>query len=467
MRWLSCFLLLLLMQHLSANAQKHAKISGRIDGLKIGDTVQLKVYDYGYYELRFLQQTFTAVVKNDGYFSFDILNLSYPHYIQVIPSVASLTSDKTIQALLESGDSIVVTTNANGYTYSGRGAAKFRYAQMYHAKYYLFWGDAKEMRYGFEKMDSTNRVLLRYLESHRADFSEAAFTMLIADLLGAAEVDKGIYVSFRDIPNDSLYQWLNGYSNDNGILLRTYPYPQPAVLQYSSLLGPGIIQYFQLNNKIMGHSSPSVQTIYDSLVHYAEGGLRSRLLSSYIYQLKDVGQDVSNLVNDALSYITTDNCRTLIENIKRTRVRGEPAFSFSLPDTAGVFHHLESLRNKVVVLDFWFTGCYSCQELVPYLKIVMDKFNNGEVVFVSISIDADRNKWICSVQDGRYGPSNALHLFTAGMGGEHEVITQYNITGYPTLLIIDKNGKLGGIPKDPRSDNGVGMINMINQALLK
>ncbi|WP_158673999.1 metallophosphoesterase [Pedobacter sp. KBW01] len=124
--------------------------------------------------------------------------------------------------------------------------------------------------------------------------------------------------------------------------------------------------------------------------------------------------------------------------------------------------------GKVVVLDFWFTGCTGCVQMAPAISIVEDYFRgNKDVVFVSVSIDKDKDTWLTSVNQGKYTSKNSLQLFTKGLGTQHPLIKYYDITAYPSLLFFDAFGNLLSPEEkvDPRRDNGKGLINLINKQL--
>lgn len=148
-------------------------------------------------------------------------------------------------------------------------------------------------------------------------------------------------------------------------------------------------------------------------------------------------------------------------------------YKFELPDMNGNIIRLDSLKGKIVVADFWFTGCINCVAIHPNFENVVDHFSdNPNVVFVSISVDQDRDTWLKSVREGsklgyytNMGKKNLLNLYTAGMGRDHPMVTYHRVHGYPTLLMIGPDGRVEIYPTDPRRDRGKGMIQEINAIL--
>ncbi|WP_029279676.1 TlpA family protein disulfide reductase [Pedobacter borealis] len=114
---------------------------------------------------------------------------------------------------------------------------------------------------------------------------------------------------------------------------------------------------------------------------------------------------------------------------------------FSLPDTQGKQVSLSSMKDKVVILDFWYTGCSNCVKLKKAMEPIYNQFYaNEHVRFVSIIIDQDRSGWLNSVKGGSYTNPEDINLYTAGEGAKHPVIRDNLISGYPTLYVL-KNEK--------------------------
>jgi len=60
---------------------------------------------------------------------------------------------------------------------------------------------------------------------------------------------------------------------------------------------------------------------------------------------------------------------------------------FSLTSLEGEKFELAALRGKVVVLNFWFTGCAPCVAEFGKLNGLVNKFRNKEVVFIAPTLD--------------------------------------------------------------------------------
>lgn len=143
------------------------------------------------------------------------------------------------------------------------------------------------------------------------------------------------------------------------------------------------------------------------------------------------------------------------------------AYDFKLKDSNGKTVKLSDFKGKVVVLDFWFTGCINCMNFYRSSLSNAERhyWHNSDVIFISVCIDKDKSTWLTSLKKGLYTSDASVNLYTGGLGDRHPVIKSYQITTYPQPIIINKTG---GILS--RSDNLIKsdfLIKTINNALDK
>ncbi len=96
----------------------------------------------------------------------------------------------------------------------------------------------------------------------------------------------------------------------------------------------------------------------------------------------------------------------------------------------------DNLKGKVVLLDFWGTWCGPCIVAMPNIEAIHNSFKNRKDVVV-IGISAGEKK-----------PNAAENYFTEkGYTYIHipkgdEIAKKFKVKVYPTVYIIDKNGKI-------------------------
>src|SRR6185503_4759935 len=110
----------------------------------------------------------------------------------------------------------------------------------------------------------------------------------------------------------------------------------------------------------------------------------------------------------------------VIGNYYNTRLQGTAAYNFLLPDPKGNLLSLDDLKGKVVLIDFWFTGCFGCQMVAKYMPQVENNFKGDtNIVFVSISVDKNKQQWLKSVKESLYTSPGSIKLYTEGKGADH------------------------------------------------
>jgi peroxiredoxin len=96
-------------------------------------------------------------------------------------------------------------------------------------------------------------------------------------------------------------------------------------------------------------------------------------------------------------------------------------------------HNLESLKGKIIVLNFWFTECKPCVSEIPNLNKLKQKFNPENVAFFAVTFDDKEtiNNFILKHQ-----------LDYTIIPNGRKITNQFKIPYYPFNIIIDQNGKI-------------------------
>ncbi len=113
---------------------------------------------------------------------------------------------------------------------------------------------------------------------------------------------------------------------------------------------------------------------------------------------------------------------------------GSPAPAFTLQNDKGKEISLNDFTGKYLVLDFWGTWCGYCLEGIPKMKEYSSKYKD-QIEFIGIDCKDNKQAWLKAI--AKYD-LNWVNLFA-----ENEKITdEYGVEGYPTKIIIDKEGKI-------------------------
>jgi alkyl hydroperoxide reductase subunit AhpC len=114
---------------------------------------------------------------------------------------------------------------------------------------------------------------------------------------------------------------------------------------------------------------------------------------------------------------------------KRSVLLDQQAFPFSVQDMNGNNYSIESLKGKIIVMNFWFVECKPCIMEMPELNELTDKYKNSDVVFLGF---ATNNK--PKIEDFLKTKTFKYHIIPASK----QVVESYQVEAFPTHIIIDK-----------------------------
>ncbi len=133
----------------------------------------------------------------------------------------------------------------------------------------------------------------------------------------------------------------------------------------------------------------------------------------------------------------------IVYQVMAAKATGQPAYPFALTDQHGTLVRLDDFARKVLVLDFWFTGCIWCKALEKKMKPIKAALHaDSRIIFLSVNLDKDRDIWLRSMSRDEYTDRMAINLFTEGLGFRHPFPAYYGFMGAPQQLIFDTNHEL-------------------------
>ncbi|NNF43017.1 MAG: TlpA family protein disulfide reductase [Phycisphaerales bacterium] len=122
---------------------------------------------------------------------------------------------------------------------------------------------------------------------------------------------------------------------------------------------------------------------------------------------------------------------------KQSRIIGQPAPTFALPDLDGTPRDLAAERGRVVVLDFWYRACGWCVRAMPQIESLSARFAGRPVTVLGVNVDR--------VRDDARLVVDRLGLTYPSVQADGKLAAAYGVRSYPTLAVVDAEGVVRGV----------------------
>lgn len=97
---------------------------------------------------------------------------------------------------------------------------------------------------------------------------------------------------------------------------------------------------------------------------------------------------------------------------------------------------LSDLKGQVVLMDFFYESCLPCMQALPFLKALNEKYKSEGLKVIGVDSYDKKENGIAEFLKHK-GITYPVLLDEA-----YKTDTDYHISGYPTIYLIDKQGKI-------------------------
>lgn len=97
----------------------------------------------------------------------------------------------------------------------------------------------------------------------------------------------------------------------------------------------------------------------------------------------------------------------------------------------------ESLKDKVVMIDFWASWCDPCKESFPAMEDLQKRYGPKGLVIIAVNVDEDRKEMEDFLKKNAPSPS-----FTLLRDATQKLVEKAGITTMPGSFLLDRQGKV-------------------------
>jgi peroxiredoxin len=124
------------------------------------------------------------------------------------------------------------------------------------------------------------------------------------------------------------------------------------------------------------------------------------------------------------------------------RMIGKPLRDFKVKDhRSGREISPETLKGKIVLMDFWATWCRPCLAELPHVKGTHETFSHAGFEVFGISLDDNRAKLDRMIADREM---DWLHHYD-GKKWKNELAVKFGVHSVPANLLVDQKGIVRGV----------------------
>ena len=113
----------------------------------------------------------------------------------------------------------------------------------------------------------------------------------------------------------------------------------------------------------------------------------------------------------------------------------KPAQPLTLPTLEGGTLNLESLRGRVVLVNFWAVWCPPCRKEMPSMARLGEKLKNRPFTILGVNVGE-------SPEEIRAFLQQVPVTFPILLDSEGERLKPWQVFAFPTSYVVDKQGRL-------------------------
>lgn len=123
--------------------------------------------------------------------------------------------------------------------------------------------------------------------------------------------------------------------------------------------------------------------------------------------------------------------------------------------------HIRDISSRLIVMDYWFSGCYPCIQSIPYVNDLVERVKNMDVTVLGVNpVDKPGNDNNRIQRFLKYNPMKYNSMIV-----DEGLRKSLPFIGYPTIIILDENRKVVMVKEGMDEDEVVELFEFIKSRL--
>lgn len=139
-----------------------------------------------------------------------------------------------------------------------------------------------------------------------------------------------------------------------------------------------------------------------------------------------------------------ESIKASLEKLKNIKI-GTHFKDFELPDREGKMINTNSLRQSLLLVEFWASWCGPCRKTNPELVAIYNTYNNKGFEVYGVSLDSKIDLWANAVKKDQLNWVNTIAMD----GFKNKVLKELGIQYIPSNFLINSEGEILAINIKP------------------
>jgi thiol-disulfide isomerase/thioredoxin len=161
------------------------------------------------------------------------------------------------------------------------------------------------------------------------------------------------------------------------------------------------------------------------------------LLSAHYNTITE--SSVDSAIHDVEQLAQKDHYKVLEHRSNSSFTAGLPkqgtilSFSGTAPDGSAL--NLDSIQSKIILLDFWYSGCGYCRYAMPFLRSLQSKYHNSGFTIMGVDPFDDEPAIVRQVVQSESLSNPEIMV-------DRKLADSLGVCVYPTFIFLDSNHKV-------------------------